>query len=65
MKQKDGTAKTMQTGTNGFTHMINGDGTPCAAATNPLAWMKSIGAKQDPSNKVAFIYMLARDPGNQ
>jgi hypothetical protein len=63
MKQKDGTTKTLQTGSNGFTCMINGDGVPLCADDNGLAWMKSIGAKQDPPNKVGFIYMLAGDTG--
>ena len=63
MKQKDGTTKTLQTGANGFTGMINGDGTPLCADDNGLAWMKSVGAKQDPPNKIGFIYMLAGDTG--
>jgi hypothetical protein len=36
---------------------------PLCADDNGLAWMKSIGAKQDPPNKVGFIYMLAGDTG--
>jgi hypothetical protein len=63
MKLKDGTTKTLQSGKNGFTCMINGDGTPLCADENAVAWMKAIGAKTEPPNKVGFIYMLDGDTG--
>jgi hypothetical protein len=63
IKMKDGTTKILQSGTNGFTCMVGGDGTPLCADGNALAWMKAVGAKTEPSNKVGFIYMLAGDTG--
>jgi hypothetical protein len=63
MKQADGSMKTLQSGTNGYTCMVGGDGTPLCADENGLAWMKASAAKQDPPNKVGFIYMLAGDVG--
>jgi len=63
MKQADGSMKTLQSGNNGYTCTINGSGTPLCADDNGLAWMKAVGAKQDPPNKIGFIYMLAGDTG--
>ena len=63
MPMKDGTTKTLQSGTNGFTCMIGSDGTPLCADENAVAWMKAAGAKTEPPNKVGFIYMLAGDTG--
>src|SRR5215469_9873081 len=63
MKQADGSMKTLQSGNNGYTCMINGSGKPLCADDNGLAWMKALVAKQDPPNKVGFIYMLAGDTG--
>jgi hypothetical protein len=62
MKQADGSMKTLQTD-NGYTCTINGSGTPLCADANALAWMKAVGDKQDPPDKVGFIYMLAGDTG--
>jgi hypothetical protein len=55
--------KTLQSGTNGYTCSINGSGTPLCADDNALALMKAVGTKQDPPNKVGFIYMLAGNTG--
>jgi hypothetical protein len=63
MKLKDGTAKTLQSGTNGFTCFVGNDGTPLCADDNALAWLKAAGAKTEPPNKIGFIYMLAGDTG--
>jgi hypothetical protein len=63
MKLKDGTTKTLQSGTNGFTCFVGNDGTPLCADDNALAWLKAAGAKTDPPNKIGFIYMLAGDTG--
>jgi hypothetical protein len=60
---QDGKPKSLQTGTNGFTCLINPDGTPLCADENALAWQKAVGSKSDPPNKVGFIYMLAGDTG--
>ena len=63
MKLKDGTTKTLQSGTNGFTCFVGNDGTPLCADDNALAWLKAAGAKTEPPNKIGFIYMLAGDTG--
>jgi len=63
MKQTDGSMKTLQSGNNGYTCMISPTGVPLCADDNGLAWMKAMGAKQDPPDKVGFIYMLAGDTG--
>jgi len=60
---QDGKEKTLQTGTNGFTCFITGDGTPLCGDEAGIAWFKAIGAKSDPPNKIGFIYMLAGDNG--
>jgi hypothetical protein len=53
----------LQAGTNGFTCLISPDGTPLCADANGMEWMKSIGARTDPPDKIGFIYMLAGDTG--
>src|SRR5215471_4494447 len=60
---QDGKEKTIQTGTNGLTCFITGDGTPLCGDEVGIAWFKAIGAKSDPPNKIGFIYMLAGDNG--
>src|SRR6516164_2807589 len=45
---QDGEEKTLQTGTNGFTCFIGGDGTPLCGDDAGIAWFKAIGAKSDP-----------------
>ena len=60
---QDGKEKTLQTGTNGFTCFITGDGTPLCGDEAGIAWSKAIGSKSDPPNKTRFIYMLAGDTG--
>jgi hypothetical protein len=60
---QDGKERSLQTGTNGFTCFINGDGTPLCGDEAGIAWFKTIGSKSDPSNKIGFIYMLAGDTG--
>jgi hypothetical protein len=60
---QDGKEKTLQTGTNGFTCFIAGDGTPLCGDAAGIAWFKAIGSKSDPPNKIGFIYMLAGDNG--
>jgi hypothetical protein len=50
-------------GSNGFTCLISPDGTPLCADANALEWMKSIGARSAPPDKIGFIYMLAGDTG--
>jgi hypothetical protein len=50
MQAKDGTTKTLQSGTNGFTCLIQGDGTPVCADENAMEWKKAATAKTDPPN---------------
>jgi hypothetical protein len=60
---QEGKARSLQTGNNGFTCLIGGDGTPLCADENGMAWIKAVGSKSDPPNKIGFIYMLAGDTG--
>jgi hypothetical protein len=60
---QDGKTKSLQTGTNGYTCLISPDGTPLCADENGMEWMKAIGSKTNPPNKIGFIYMLAGDTG--
>ena len=63
MPQPDGSSKTVQTGSNGFTCFIGNDGTPECDDQNAMEWRKALQAKQAPPNKVGFIFMLAGDTG--
>jgi hypothetical protein len=63
MAQTDGSSKTLQTGSNGYTCFIGGDGTPECDDQNAMEWRKALQAKQTPPNKIGFIYMLAGDTG--
>src|SRR4026209_554840 len=60
---RDGKPRELQAGTNGFTCMIGGDGSLLCADPNGMEWIKSIGARTDPPDKIGFIYMLAGDTG--
>lgn len=53
----------LQAGTNGFTCLIGGDGTPQCADQNGMEWLKATGTRKEPPNKIGFIYMLAGDTG--
>ena len=63
MKQADGSSKTLQNGTNGFTCFIGDDGTPECDDENAMEWRRALMAKQTPPDKIGFIYMLAGDTG--
>jgi hypothetical protein len=63
MIMQDGKPKSLQTGTNGFTCMLEASGTPFCADENAVAWQKAAASKSDPPNKIGFIYMLAGDTG--
>lgn len=63
VKIEDGKARELQAGSNGFTCLIAPDGTPLCADENGMEWVKAVGAKSAPPNKVGFIYMLAGDTG--
>jgi hypothetical protein len=60
--QKDGSMRTLQSGTNGFTCMvIRAD--PMCADRNAMAWMHAIVTHSAPPDSVGFAYMLAGDRG--
>jgi hypothetical protein len=59
----EGQPHPLQSGSNGFTCLIDPSGTPLCADENGMAWAKAVAAKQDPPNKIGFIYMLAGDTG--
>jgi hypothetical protein len=63
MTQEKGEAKTLQTGSNGFTCLVSPDGTPLCADANGMEWRKAIGEKKAPPDKTGFIYMMAGDTG--
>jgi hypothetical protein len=63
MPQPDGSSKTVQTGSNGFTCFIANDGTPECDDQNAMEWRNALQAKQAPPNKIGFIFMLAGDTG--
>src|SRR6478735_3690205 len=63
MPQPDGSSKTIQTGSNGFTCFIANDGTPECDDQNAMEWRKALQAKQAPPNTIGFIFMLAGDTG--
>jgi hypothetical protein len=65
MMQGKADAKTLQTGSNGFTCLVDPEGTPLCADANGMEWMKAIGAKATPPDKTGFIYMMAGDTGDQ
>jgi hypothetical protein len=63
MMQEKGDAKTLQTGSNGFTCLVDSEGTPLCADANGMEWRKAVGGKTAPPNKTGFIYMMAGDVG--
>ena len=63
MPQPDGSSRTVQTGSNGFTCFIGNDGTPEWDDENAMEWRKALMAKQAPPNKIGFIFMLDGDTG--
>ena len=63
MMQEKGDAKTLQTGSNGFTCLVDPEGTPLCADAKRMEWRKAVGAKKDPPDKTGFIYMMAGDTG--
>ena len=60
---KDGKETTLQTGSNGYTCLVDNSGTPLCADENAMEWRKAVAAKAPPPNKIGFIYMLAGDTG--
>ena len=63
MMQEKGDPKILQAGSNGFTCLVNPDGTPLCADANAMEWSKAVGGKTAPPDKTGFIYMMAGDVG--
>jgi hypothetical protein len=59
----NGTMRTIQTGSNGFTCMLLGPQEPMCADNNAMAWMKAIMTHGTPPETTGFVYMLAGDEG--
>lgn len=60
---RDGTMRTLQAGTNGFTCMMLDIGTPACADKNAMAWMHALMTHAAPPPSVGFAYMLGGDSG--
>jgi hypothetical protein len=60
---KTGAMRTVQKGTNDYTCMALGDGTPMCTDKNGWEWMTALMTKKAPPNKIGFMYMLAGDSG--
>jgi hypothetical protein len=60
---QEGKPRELQAGSNGFTCLIGPDGTPLCADQNGMEWVKAVGARTEPPNKIGFIYILAGDTG--
>jgi hypothetical protein len=60
---QEGKPRELQAGSNGFSCLIAPDGTPLCADENGMEWIKAVGARTDPPDKIGFIYMLAGDTG--
>ena len=63
LMMQEGKPRQLQAGSNGFTCLINPEGTPLCADQNAMEWMKSIRERTEPPDKLGFIYMLAGDTG--
>lgn len=61
--QKDGSMRTLQPGSNGFTCLMIDPTTPGCADKNAMAWMRAVLTKSAPPNETGFMYMLAGDSG--
>lgn len=62
--QKDGSIRTIQSGTNGFTCLLPGHpASPMCADKNAMAWAEALGKHVAPPNNLGFVYMLAGDNG--
>jgi hypothetical protein len=61
--EKGGSMRTLQKGTNDFTCMVMGDGTPMCTDKNGMEWVHALTTRTAPPNKIGFMYMLAGDIG--
>src|SRR5215813_2409974 len=60
---QEGKPRELQAGSNGFTCLVNPQGTPLCADQNAMAWNKAVRERTQPPDTVGFIYMLAGDTG--
>ncbi len=60
---KDGSMRTLQKGSNGFTCLMIDQGTAGCGDQNAMAWMKAIMSHSAPPSSVGFMYMLGGDAG--
>jgi hypothetical protein len=60
--QKDGTMRTLQTGSNGFTCMVAAGNSMCLD-NNAMQWAHAWMTHATPPDSVGFVYMLAGDNG--
>ena len=61
--EKDGTMRSLQKGTNGFTCMVLPDGTPMCTDAGGMEWMHALMSHAAAPNKIGFMYMLNGDSG--
>ena len=61
--QKDGTMRTLQTGSNGFTCMVAGANDAMCLDNNAMQWAHAWMTHTTPPDSVGFVYMLAGDNG--
>jgi hypothetical protein len=59
---KDGSMRTLRTGTNGFTCMVEGTDRMCNDA-NSMEFIHAVMSHQPPLDKIGISYMLAGDKG--
>jgi hypothetical protein len=60
--QKDGTMRTLQKGSNGFTCMVAADNSMCLDS-NAMQWAHAWMTHATPPDGVGFVYMLSGDNG--
>jgi hypothetical protein len=61
--QKDGTMRTLQTGSNGFTCMLADPYDAMCLDANALLWAQALLKHAAPPDAIGFVYMLAGDNG--
>jgi hypothetical protein len=61
--QKDGTTRTLQSGSNGFTCMLAGPYDAMCLDANALLWAQAMMKHAAPPDGIGFVYMLAGDNG--
>jgi hypothetical protein len=61
--QQDGSMRTLQTGSNGFTCMLIGPSDAMCADANAMLWAAALMKHAAPPAATGFVYMLAGDNG--